>query len=164
MKGLSPPPNGGGAVTPGGLRILVVESHALVGAALSVLLCGPPLAAAVEIVLDGLTAMARLEASDFNLVVCELSIPPRSAAFVISKLSALGCAIPVMLLSDAEEQHLLLDAVTSGAAGFFTKDCHPDEFLDGVSTVLDGHYAVGRKLMPGMLARLAGAKKAASSR
>lgn len=149
---------------PGGLRILVVESHSLVGAALSGLLCGPPLAAAVEIVRDGEAAMARLEAADFDLVVCELSVPPRSATNVMSRLAALGRDVPVVFLSDAGEEKLLLDALTSGATGFFTKDCLPDEFLHGLSSVLEGHYAVGRKLMPGMLARLASAKKAASSR
>jgi DNA-binding NarL/FixJ family response regulator len=140
----------------------VVERHSLVGAALSRLLCGPPLAAAVEIVLDGETAMARLEAADFDLVVCELSVPPRSGTIVMSRLAALGCDVPVVFLS--EEEHLLLDALTSGATGFFTKDCPPDEFLHGLTTVLEGDYAVGKKLMPGMLARLAGVQKAAASR
>lgn len=147
-----------------GLRILVVESQALVGAALSGLLCDPPLAAAVEIVRDGDAAIARLGAVEFDLVVCELSVPPKSATAVIAKLAALGCDVPVVLLSDAEEEQLLIDALTSGAAGFFTKDCPPDEFLNGLGTVLEGHYAVGTRVMPGVLARLARSAKAATTR
>jgi DNA-binding NarL/FixJ family response regulator len=149
---------------PAGLRILVVESHSLVGAALCKLLCGPPLAAAVEIVLDSETAKARLGAAHFDLVVCELSIPPKSATTVMSRLAALDRDVPVVFLSDADDEQLLLDAFTSGATGFFTKDCPPDEFLDGLLSVLEGHYAVGRKLVPGMVARVAGTRKAASSR
>jgi DNA-binding NarL/FixJ family response regulator len=149
---------------PAGLRILLVESHSLVGAALSGLLCGPPLGAAVEIVLDGETAMARLEGADFDLVVCELSVPPKNTMDFMTKLASHSRDVPVVLLSDAEEEQLLLDALTSGATGFFTKDCPPDEFIDGVRSVLEGHYAVGRGLMPGMVARVAGARKVASSR
>jgi DNA-binding NarL/FixJ family response regulator len=152
---LSDLPEARGARMPGRRRILVVESHALVAAALSGLLCEPPLAAAVEIARDGEAAIARLDEADFDLVVCELSVPPRSAIAVMSRLAALGCVVPVVLLSDAEEEPLLLDAMTSGAAGFFTKDCPPDEFLDGLNTVLEGHYAVGKRVMPGVLARLA---------
>jgi DNA-binding NarL/FixJ family response regulator len=164
VKGSSTLSNGSDPGMPAGLRILLVESHSLVGAALSGLLCGPPLGAAVEIVLDGETAMARLEGADFDLVVCELSVPPRSATNVMSKLASLSRNVPVVFLSDADEEQLLLDALTSGATGFFTKDCPPDEFIDGLRSVLEGHYAVGRKVMPGMVARVATARKAASNR
>jgi two-component system invasion response regulator UvrY len=157
---LSRVPERFGVPLPASLRILVVESHALVAAALRGLLCEPPLAAAVEIVRDGESALARLDEADFDLVVCELSVPPRSATAVMSRLAALGCAVPVVLLSDAEEEPLLLDAMTSGASGFFTKDCPPDEFLNGLSTVLAGHYAVGKTVMPGVVARLARTGKA----
>jgi DNA-binding NarL/FixJ family response regulator len=143
---------------------LVVEGHALVGAALSGLLCEPPLAAEVEIVPDGETAAARLEATPFDLVICELSVPTTSASVVMARLAALRSDVRVVFLSDADEEPLLLDAMASGAAGFFTKDCAPEEFITGLSSVLDGDYAFGRRLMPGMMARLGGAKKVASSR
>ena len=163
MEQLSDLRDGIGVPMPASLRILVVESHALVAAALGGLLCEPPLAAEVEIVRDGEAAIARLDEADFDLVVCELSVPPRSATAVMSRLAALGCVVPVVLLSDAEEEPLLLDAMTSGAAGFFTKDCPPDEFLDGLNTVLGGHYAVGKTVMPGVVARLARTGKAAGT-
>ena len=161
MNQLSHVPGSIGVSVPASLRILVVESHALVAAALSGLLREPPLAAAVEIVRDGEAAIARLDEADFDLVVCELSVPPRSATAVMSRLAALGCVVPVVLLSDADEEPLLLDAMTSGAAGFFTKDCPPDEFINGLTTVLGGHYAVGKTVMPGVVARLARTGKAA---
>jgi DNA-binding NarL/FixJ family response regulator len=160
VNDLSSVPDRLDVLLPTRLRILVVESHALVAAALGGLLCEPPLAAAVEIVRDGEAALARLDEADFDLVVCELSVPPRSATAVMSRLAALGCEVPVVLLSDAEEEPLLLDAMTSGAAGFFTKDCPPDEFLNGLTTVLAGHYAVGKTVMPGVVARLARTGKA----
>jgi len=109
---LSHVPGSIGVSVPASLRILVVESHSLVAAALSGLLREPPLAAAVEIVRDGEAAIARLDEADFDLVVCELSVPPRSATAVMSRLAALGCVVPVVLLSDADEEPLLLDAMT----------------------------------------------------
>jgi DNA-binding NarL/FixJ family response regulator len=147
-----------------GIRILVVESHALVGAALERLLADAPLGAAVETVPDCDSATARLGTSEFDLVLCELAVSPRNARALVSRLASLGRDVPVVLLSSAEDEQLLLDALSSGATGFFTKDCGPEEFLDGLSSVLRGHYTVSNKLKPGVVARLASAQKAAPSR
>jgi DNA-binding NarL/FixJ family response regulator len=118
----------------------------------------------VEIVLNGETAMARLEAAHFDLVVCELAALSWSATELMRRLTSLGRDLPIVLLSDAADEQLLLDALTSGATGFFTKDSAPEEFLDGLRSVLRGHYTVSKKLKPGLVARLASAKKAATSR
>lgn len=156
-------PKGSTPTASGRLRILVLESHSLVGAALGRLLGGSPLGAAVETVVDCETAMARLGASDYDLVLCELSVSPKNAAALVARLGSLERDVPLVLLSAAEEEPLLLDALTSGATGFFTKDCAPEEFLDGLISVLRGHYTVSKKLKPGVVARLASAKKAAAA-
>jgi DNA-binding NarL/FixJ family response regulator len=157
-------PAGGPRQTSRGLRILVVESHSLVAAALCGLLGGPPLLAEVDTVLDGDTALARLHETAFDLVVCELSVLSWSATELVQRLAQLGRDVPIVLLSSAEEEQFLLDALTSGATGFFTKDSTPEEFLDGLSSVLRGHYTVSKKLKPGVVARLARAKKATARR
>jgi DNA-binding NarL/FixJ family response regulator len=143
---------------------LVVERHALVGVALGRLLTGSSLGAAVETVPDCDSAIARLGASDFDLVLCELSVSPRNVMALVSNLASRGRDVPVVLLSSAEEEQLLVDALTSGATGFFTKDCGPEEFIDGLNSVLRGHYTVSKKLTSRVLARLASAKKAAPGR
>jgi DNA-binding NarL/FixJ family response regulator len=142
----APLPKGSAPIRPGGPRILIVESQSLVGAAVGGLLGGPPLDAFVETVLDTGTAMARLDAADFDLVVCELSDPPKRATELVARLAARGSDVPVVFLADVEEEQLLRDSLMSGAAGFFTMDCAPGEFIEGLSSVLQGHYTVGTRL------------------
>lgn len=154
------PPKGGAPITSGGPHILVIESHSLVGAAVGGLLSGPPLDALVETVVDTKIAMTRLEAADFDLVVCELSDPPKRATELVARLAARGSDVPVVFLADIEEEQLLRDSLTSGATGFFTTDCAPDEFIKGLSSVLQGHYTVGSRLERRTRARLASARKA----
>ena len=156
----APPPKGGAPITSGGPHILVIESHSLVGAAVGGLLGGPPLDAFVETVLDTRTAIARLDAADFDLVVCELSDPPKRATELVARLAARGSDVPVVFLADVEEEQLLRDSLTSGARGFFTMDCAPGEFIEGLSSVLQGHYTVGTRLER-RARRLASAKTAA---
>ncbi len=158
----APPPKGGAPITSGATRILVVESHALVGAAVGGLLGGPPLDALVETVLDTQIAMARLDAAVFDLVVCELSDPPKRATEFVARLAARGSDVPVVFLAAAAEEQLLLDTLTSGATGFFTMDCAPDEFISGLSSVLQGHYTVGTRLKRAVQTRLASARTTAA--
>jgi DNA-binding NarL/FixJ family response regulator len=142
----------------GSIRILVVESHSLIGAAVGGLLSGPPLDALVETVLDTEVAMTRLEAKDIDLVVCELSDPPERATELAARLAAGGSGVPVVFLAGAENKHLLLDSLKSGATGFFTMDSAPDELIQGISSVLQGHNIVGTTLKPAVRSRQAGAK------
>jgi two-component system invasion response regulator UvrY len=139
---------------PGSPRILLVESQPLVGIALGDLLRQPPLRAQVAAVADVELALDRLRSQLFDLVVCELSVRTSGARELVSSAAAPGFEMRVVLLAAAEEEQLLLDALNWGAAGFFTKDCSPEEFLAGIESVLHGHYAVGRRLLPGLMARL----------
>ena len=139
-------PKSDAPIAPLGPRILVVEGHSLVGAAVGGLLVGPPLNASVETVLDTEMAIARLGAADFDLVVCELSDPPSKAHELVAGLAALGGELPVVFLAEAEQKQLLLDSMASGAKGFFTTDCGPDEFITGLGSVLQGRYTVGSRL------------------
>jgi DNA-binding NarL/FixJ family response regulator len=142
----------------GSIRILVVESHSLIGAAVGELLSGPPLDALVETVLDTEVAMTRLEAKDIDLVVCELSDPPERATELAARLAAGGSGVPVVFLAGAEDKHLLLNSLKSGATGFFTMDSAPDELIQGISSVLHGHNIVGTTLRPAVRSRQAGAR------
>jgi two-component system invasion response regulator UvrY len=143
-------------------KILVVDSHPLFGASLAKLLGEPPLLARVEVVSDG--AAARAQPADFDLMICEVSGTSFAAGRLLQDGLVASRQVPLVLLADGDEEDLLLDAVDSGAAGFFTKDCAPDEFIAGISSVLDGQHAVGRRLIPGMLARLNRGRRAEASR
>ena len=114
--------------------------------------------------MDGDMAMARLDEATFDLIVCEFSVLSWSAIELVRRLVQLGLDVPIVLLASTADEPLMLDALTCGATGFFTKDCTPEAFLDGLSSVLRGHYTVSKKLKPGIVARLITAKKATTSR
>ena len=62
--------------------------------------------------------------------------------------------VPVILLSDHDDEELLTAALLSRAAGVFTKDSTLDEFLVGVRAVVSGHRAISSGLMGRLLERL----------
>jgi len=129
-----------------GPRILLVESHSLIGSAVGGLIGGPPLGAQVETVADITYALERLDTQEFDLVVCGLSNPPAKATELVTSLTGRGATPPIVFLADAGEEHFLLDSLTSGATGFFTMDVAPRELIAGLKSVMKGRYTVGTKL------------------
>ena len=127
-------------------RILLVETHSLIGSAVGGLIGGPPLGAQVETVGDITYALERLDAEEFDLVVCGLSNPPAKATELVTSLTGRGLTPPVVFLADAGEEHFLLDSLSSGATGFFTMDVAPRELIAGLKSVMKGRYTVGTKL------------------
>jgi DNA-binding NarL/FixJ family response regulator len=81
----------------------------------------------------------------------------------LSAVDHLPQAPPVVLLADVQDEGLLLAAIETGAAGFFTKDADPTQFLEGIRSVLHGHRAMGSNVMRLLVARLSG-EEAANTR
>ena len=120
------------------------------------------LMAEVEALTDVEAANQRLEGAGVELVICELTASTVETTRSLQQRS-LEKGVPVVLLADADEEGLLLDAANAGAGGFFTNDCPPQEFFAGLELVLEGQQAVGRRLIPGILARLTRARKTVRS-
>jgi DNA-binding NarL/FixJ family response regulator len=148
--------SGPGAPKPSSLRALVVGRYPLVLAAFAQLLSDPPLNAAVELATRSDEAIDSVVHDGFQLVFCDLRAEPLPGPEVAGKLTELGVLARVILVADLEDAASLVMALQCGAAGFFTKDASPQEFLEGVCFVAAGHYAIGRSVAQPALGRLAG--------
>jgi DNA-binding NarL/FixJ family response regulator len=134
---------------------LLVDRQPLFLAALSCLLSAPPLNATVAVTTRLAEALEIIDRQPVDVVVCELPTEPIDGSGLPRGL-AQRPALRVILLADREDEGLLVDALTTGAVGFFTKDTPVAEFLEGVQAVRDGHFTVARQLLRQTMARLAG--------
>lgn len=148
--------SGAGLPEAGKLRALIVGRYPLVLAAFAELLSGPPLNATVDLSTRSDEAIERVVAGGFQLVFCDLRSEPLAGPAVAGRLTKLSASARVILVADAEDLHLLVRSLECGAAGFFTKDASPSEFVEGIRAVAAGHYAIGRTLAKPSLGRLAG--------
>ena len=138
---------------PAGPRLLLIDPHPLILAALSGLLTGPPLNAQVHVASSTALIDEWLAPGAIDLVLCDRRVEPVPALELAQRLSDLPAAIPMILLGDPEDEGFLLRALDSPVSGVFTKDASLDEFLVGVRTVLAGHRVVSRRVMTALLAR-----------
>jgi DNA-binding NarL/FixJ family response regulator len=100
-------------------------------------------------------ALEILRLRDVDVVFCEVRAEPLSGSELVRVLAQERPSIPVILLGERDDEAQLTEALTSPAAGLFTKDATLDEFLVGAQAVLSGHRAIGSGLMGRVLDRLA---------
>lgn len=136
-----------------GPRLLLIDPHPLILAALRELLTGPPLCADVDVASTTEEIDARLASGEFELVLCDWRAAPVTALELAERLSAGAAAIPMILLGEVEDEALLLRSLDSPISGVFTKDASLDEFLVGIRAVLAGNRVVGRRIMAALIAR-----------
>jgi len=135
---------------------LLVDRQPLFLAALQGLLQGPPLLANVTVTTRTDAALELLDQCHFDLVLCELKARPISGIELAAEVLGRQGTTRVMLLGEAEDERLLVDALSSGVSGLFTKNTSYEEFLDGVNAVLAGHAVIGSRLQETAFARLTG--------
>jgi DNA-binding NarL/FixJ family response regulator len=136
-------------------RLLVIDRFALVVAAMSRLLSGPPLNAEVIATTRSSDALTIIEQNPVELVICEVKSQPLSGPELANRLATDAPAIRMIMVADSESEPLLPAALHSGAAGFFMKESAPEEFIAGVAAVLQGQCVIGRGLLGRALSLLA---------
>jgi DNA-binding NarL/FixJ family response regulator len=137
-------------------RILVVDGQPLFVVVLCHLLAGPGLDARTVTARGTDVALEIVCQQRIDLVLCDVRAGPLPFRDLLDQLAGMTPAPPVVLLGDVQDEAALIAAIDTDAAGFFTKDADPAQFLEGVRAVLSGHRAVGAGVMRSLVARLGG--------
>ena len=137
------------------LEVLVIDRQPLFLAALANLLEAPPLSASVVTASRSDVGLEMARLAEVGLILCELHAEPLSAVELLRVMAQEDLRIPVVVLGDEGDEPQLAAALTTNAAGVFTKNSALDEFLVGVRAVAAGHRAIGSGLMGRLLERAA---------
>jgi DNA-binding NarL/FixJ family response regulator len=143
--------------------ILVVDAQPLFVAAVSHLLSASALGAHTLAAERYELALELLRRQPIDLVLCDVRIQTASFRGFLDGVAMLPSPPPVVLLGDVQDKDLLVSAIDSPAAGLFTKDADPDQFLDGVRAALRGHRAIGQNIMRLVVERLNGERASSAS-
>jgi two-component system, NarL family, response regulator LiaR len=146
----------GWSASPGRPVVLIVDGQPLFMSAISHLLGGSELGAQTVTAQGSDIALEVLRTQPVDLVLCDVRIRPTPFRDFMMQVALLPDPPPIILLGDSQDEELLVTAIDSEAAGLFTKDADPNQFLQGVQAVLAGHRALDQNLMRLVAARLAG--------
>ena len=96
-------------------------------------------------------AFAKLETTEPDLVVVDISLPGANGIEFIKSLKARFPDLPVMVLSMHDEALYAERALRAGARGYIMKQESADQLLSAIRTVLRGEVYVSTNLSSSIL-------------
>ena len=127
------------------MKILVVDDHAVVRKGICQILAAN-FGAEIDEAASGPEAMSKVLNENYDIVLLDISIPGRNGLEIMKLMKAEKPRLPILILTMHPEEHYAIRALRSGASGYLTKDCEPEELIDAVTRVADGKQYITDKL------------------
>ena len=121
------------------LRILIADDHAIIRKGLKQILLEEYPFAIIEEVSDAEGVMKKIISNEWNIIICDISMPGRSGLDVLQEVKQNFPKLPVLILSIHPEEQYAIRVLKAGAAGYLSKDVATEELVKAVQRVLEGH-------------------------
>lgn len=135
------------------MRVLLVDDHAIVRRGMISLLREHFGAVEIGEAEDAKSGLREALASEWDLVVADISMPGRSGLDLIQDIKREKPALPVLVISNHLEKDYAMRAIKSGASGYVSKQSAADVLVTAVQRVASGR----RYISPALAEQLAGA-------
>ena len=142
-----------GTLRPGRLRVMLVDDHALVRAAVRQAITAPD----VEMVAEAATAEEALVlAAEVrpDVLLVDIDLPGMDGVALVRELAPRLPETRIVMLTVSSTDRHLLDAMRYGARGYLTKDLSPEALLRAVRSAWDGELAMSRRMAARLIDRL----------
>ena len=136
------------------LRILIADDHAIIRKGLKLILQEAYPSAQVEEANDAESVIKLTLTSEWDIIICDLSMPGRSGLDVVQYVKQNFPKVPVLILSMHSEEQYAIRALRAGAAGYLRKDAATDELIKAVDRVLQGRKYISSYLAEKMASEL----------
>jgi DNA-binding NarL/FixJ family response regulator len=124
------------------IRILLVDDQELVRTGFRMVLDAQPDMTVVGEAADGLEALARLRATEADVVVMDVRMPRMDGIEATKRICDAGDRPKVLMLTTFDLDEYAFAALKAGASGFLLKDVPPEELLFGIRAVDSGDAVV----------------------
>jgi DNA-binding NarL/FixJ family response regulator len=129
------------------IRVLVADDFPLVREALVAALGRDPRIEVVATAEDGAEALDKARELRPDVIVLDLRMPGMSGMTALAHLTAELPDVRVLLLTAAVDREVVIDAISTGAAGYLAKRVSGDELADAVAAVHGGEVVITPSLM-----------------
>jgi two-component system, NarL family, invasion response regulator UvrY len=136
------------------LKILIADDHAIIRRGLKQILAEEYPSAQIEECNDAEAVIKHTITSNWDIIICDLSMPGRSGLDVVEHVKYNYPGLPVLILSIHPEEQYAIRALRAGAAGYLSKDAATDELVKAVQKLLQGRKyissAIAEKIASGL--------------
>lgn len=134
-----------------GMRILIVDDHAIVRAGMKQILAESGQPFEVVEAGDAAGALQVLRDEPPDLMLLDVALPGKNGIDLLKQIKQEWRKLPVLVLSMYPEDQYAVRALRAGASGYMTKESAPDELLTAIKRVVAG----GRFINPAVAEMLA---------
>ena len=133
------------------IRILIADDHAIVRKGLHQILMEEYPSAILKEVGDAEELVVQALSGEWDVVICDLSMPGRSGLDALRQIKQATPRLPVLIMSMHPEDQYALRVMKAGASGYLGKETIHEDLIRAVQTVL-----LGKKFItPSIAERLA---------
>ena len=136
------------------LRILIADDHAIIRKGLKQILLEEYPTAIIEEVGDAEAAINKTITNEWDILICDLSMPGRSGLDVLQHVKQNSLKLPVLILSIHPEEQYAIRALRAGAAGYLSKDAATEELVKAVQRIVQGRKYISSSLAEIMASEL----------
>lgn len=97
--------------------------------------------------LDAYLSELTLKESMPDLLLLDLQMPDMSGLEALKQIKPKYKALKIVILTASDESSQLLDTIRYGADGYLMKDSEPEEIVNSLNTVLQGHVVMNEVAM-----------------
>jgi len=120
------------------IRILIADDHAIVRKGLIQILREEYPTAKIGEVEDAEHLFHKAITDEWDVVICDLSMPGRSGLDALHQLKQAYPKLPVLIMSMHPEDQYALRVLKAGASGYLGKDTIHEDLIRAIQTVLLG--------------------------
>lgn len=129
------------------IKLLIVDDHPLFRQGLVDVLQTDPEMEVVAEAAEGEVAIAFAREHQPHVILMDVSLPNTNGLQITRQILADSPDAKIVVLTGYDEPEQIIHAFVAGARAFCTKDIPPDELLNTVRRVHDGHYVVNGRSM-----------------
>ena len=133
------------------INILLVDDHEIVRRGVRQIIADEYPSGFVRDAISVDDAIERLDEAEWDLIICDLSMPGRGGFDLLQHVKSNKPDVPVLILSIHQEEKYAKRVLQSGAAGYLSKETVSSELVGAVKKIIQGKKYISE----GMAERLA---------
>jgi len=136
------------------IELLIVDDHTIFRSGLKRMISDEPDLHVADEATDGASALAKIRAGKFDVVVMDINMAGRSGLDTLESIRAEHPELPVIMLSMYPEEQYAVLALRARANAYLSKDVEPQELLTAIRHVAGGGRYVSARSAANLLMQM----------
>jgi len=132
------------------IRVFIVDDHDVVRQGLKHILCQTSEFEVAGEAADGKEFLNKIPDLDIDVVLMDIEMPGKTGLETLAQLKTQRPELPVIILSIFQEELYGIRLMKSGASGYLSKTCRPEQLLEATRKVAGG----GKYITPSLTEKL----------